>query len=333
MKRILSLMLVACLLVCSFAFETSAAASEFLIFDSESIKGCQDDSAGNGYPGDVDYYDFTQGEASVNYYTATTEKLIFYYTYGGAHDGATFSLSGYDYVEGDVFALQEMTAKASFRFVANNDHVGGTDWYGDNEYVYFPEREWVHFKLPISEFIDIVSDSTSPTRTEVYRIVFWLEDIGDLYGETIENASFNIDNIRLTKGTDTINTMVTYDEWQELQDNSSVVEPPVSSELPPVSSELPPVSSELPPVSSEEPPVSSEEPVEVTYGDLNHDGNVTSNDALICLQYSVNKLSLSYEELLAANVDGKEPVGSSSDALMILQFAVKKIGSFPVESK
>lgn len=75
-------------------------------------------------------------------------------------------------------------------------------------------------------------------------------------------------------------------------------------------------------------------PVEpdVDYGNVNGKDGVTAEDALLVLQASTQKITLSAEQTLAADVDGKDGV-TATDALLILQFATKKIASFPVEAK
>lgn len=70
--------------------------------------------------------------------------------------------------------------------------------------------------------------------------------------------------------------------------------------------------------------------VAAKYGDVNMGGGVTSSDALMALQFSVKKIVLNQEQIVIADVDGQEGV-SSSDALMILQKSVGKIDKFPVE--
>lgn len=62
-------------------------------------------------------------------------------------------------------------------------------------------------------------------------------------------------------------------------------------------------------------------------GDVNGNGEVKSDDALLALQGAVRKIELTNEQSTAAdvNVDGNV---TSSDALLILQFAVKKITKF-----
>lgn len=67
-----------------------------------------------------------------------------------------------------------------------------------------------------------------------------------------------------------------------------------------------------------------------TTGDVDGDGDVTANDALLALQAATGKVTLSESALLAAEADGEGAV-TANDALMILQYATKKIQSFPVE--
>ena len=65
-------------------------------------------------------------------------------------------------------------------------------------------------------------------------------------------------------------------------------------------------------------------------GDLDNNQTVTAADALIALQAATGKVTLTADQLTAANVDGQADV-SANDALLILQYATKKINAFPVE--
>lgn len=65
-------------------------------------------------------------------------------------------------------------------------------------------------------------------------------------------------------------------------------------------------------------------------GDVSGDKRITAEDALITLQHAVGKLTLTGNQLLAANVDGNEKV-DATDALLILQRTVIKIDKFPIE--
>lgn len=61
-------------------------------------------------------------------------------------------------------------------------------------------------------------------------------------------------------------------------------------------------------------------------GDVNLDGEVKSEDALVTLQAATHKIELNGAAALAANVNGDTEI-SSSDALQILQYATQKIDS------
>ncbi len=66
-------------------------------------------------------------------------------------------------------------------------------------------------------------------------------------------------------------------------------------------------------------------------GDVNADGKVDSTDARLVLQYAVKKIvSLDVPE--AADVDGSG-TADSTDARLILQYAVKKIDKFPADEQ
>ena len=65
-------------------------------------------------------------------------------------------------------------------------------------------------------------------------------------------------------------------------------------------------------------------------GDTDGDGEITVTDALLALQGSVGKITLSPEAQGRADVDGDGKI-TVTDALLILQRAVKKIEKFPAE--
>ena len=62
-------------------------------------------------------------------------------------------------------------------------------------------------------------------------------------------------------------------------------------------------------------------------GDVNSDDHITSSDALMALQASVGKTTLTEKQTLAADVDNDKKV-TSNDALLILQYSVGKINKF-----
>ncbi len=66
------------------------------------------------------------------------------------------------------------------------------------------------------------------------------------------------------------------------------------------------------------------------FGDVNGDGQINANDALLILRHAVGKEKLSGDALRAADVTGKgDP--NAVDALYVLQKAVGKLPYFPVE--
>ncbi len=71
---------------------------------------------------------------------------------------------------------------------------------------------------------------------------------------------------------------------------------------------------------------------QVTYalGDVNGNGIIAAEDALLVLQFSVGKANLTEEQITAADTTG-ENAPSAKDALCILQKAVEMIRHFPVE--
>ena len=67
----------------------------------------------------------------------------------------------------------------------------------------------------------------------------------------------------------------------------------------------------------------------VVYGDVNDDGKVTVDDALVVLQGAVGKIQLNDAQKLAGDVDGEAGIGVS-DALAVLQKAVGKVETLPL---
>lgn len=74
----------------------------------------------------------------------------------------------------------------------------------------------------------------------------------------------------------------------------------------------------------------TDEPTKVLYGDIDADGVVTANDALMALQASTSKIKLSDQQMVVGDVDNVSGV-SANDALAILQYATQKITLFPVD--
>ncbi len=64
------------------------------------------------------------------------------------------------------------------------------------------------------------------------------------------------------------------------------------------------------------------------YGDINFDQKIDAVDALMTLQYAVDKLNLDAIQTMAAEVNGSNTI-DAADALLILQFSVGKIIIFP----
>ena len=72
----------------------------------------------------------------------------------------------------------------------------------------------------------------------------------------------------------------------------------------------------------------------VTFGDINNDTKIDAADALMALQSSVKLITLTEDQVLAANVDANDKV-DATDALMILQCSVNLIKpeDFPAAKK
>ena len=73
-------------------------------------------------------------------------------------------------------------------------------------------------------------------------------------------------------------------------------------------------------------------PTDIPYGDVNGDTKVDAKDALMVLKYAVEKIDLTDEQKLAAEVDGMEGIGAK-DALEILKYTVGIIEQFPAQEK
>ena len=69
--------------------------------------------------------------------------------------------------------------------------------------------------------------------------------------------------------------------------------------------------------------------ITVNYGDLDFDGKISGNDALIALQISVGTVTATDDQAIVGNVDGKDGI-SANDALLILQHSVGMIDKFPI---
>ncbi len=75
---------------------------------------------------------------------------------------------------------------------------------------------------------------------------------------------------------------------------------------------------------------SSDTIIYVIFGDVDGDSLLTPGDALIVLQSSVGKITLTEEQISVADVDGDNSI-TSMDALYILQKTIARIDSFPCE--
>lgn len=78
--------------------------------------------------------------------------------------------------------------------------------------------------------------------------------------------------------------------------------------------------------------ITLEEETAPTLGDVNADGDITAKDALLVLQHTVGKITLSPAAKIAAQVDKSTEI-NAKDALEILKFTVGKINQFPIETE
>ncbi|MBR4282322.1 MAG: hypothetical protein IKT35_01260 [Clostridia bacterium] len=74
-------------------------------------------------------------------------------------------------------------------------------------------------------------------------------------------------------------------------------------------------------------PVIKEEVI-ILYGDIDGDQKISVEDALLVLQFSVNKITFTAEQFTMGDVNNDVFV-DATDALLILQYSVEKISSFP----
>lgn len=70
------------------------------------------------------------------------------------------------------------------------------------------------------------------------------------------------------------------------------------------------------------------EEIIIVYGDVDNDAKIGVEDALLVLQHSVEKITLTEEQITAGDVNN-DALTDATDALLILQFSVDKITSFP----
>ncbi len=70
--------------------------------------------------------------------------------------------------------------------------------------------------------------------------------------------------------------------------------------------------------------------INILYGDIDNNESVDTTDALLALQYSVDKITLTEEQIIYGDVDGSSNI-DATDALLILQYSVDKIIKFPIE--
>ncbi len=70
--------------------------------------------------------------------------------------------------------------------------------------------------------------------------------------------------------------------------------------------------------------------VTVILGDVDGNGRINSTDARLVLQFAVKKIGAASLDTTAADVDGSGQI-NSTDARLILQYAVQKITKFPAE--
>lgn len=315
MKKVLSILLVLSVLIVSFSMNYASADSDiFMLIDGESINGAQDAVGGHGFPGDLDYENYTQGESALVMFSLTDE-LQFFYSYGKANNNTTFNATNFDYFEADIMSYDTIETTMSIRFVGDDYYVDGYKWK-PTDAMFFPKNKFVHLKIPISDFTKTVSDEASPEHSlsAIWRIFIRFYDPTDINGDTFIGTKVAFDNVCLTRnGKGSPHTLMTRSEYEVLyppEEESSTDE--VSSEIEP----------------SVDQSSDTTGLTQYLLGDVNINGTIGSDDALAALQHSVGKIELDELKCNIANVDGNDGI-SSADALCILQYAVKKIDKFP----
>ena len=344
MKKILSVALALVLAIGVFAFPANAAGQTYMIFACETDEGCGQHATGwgtkwgpvakndeYGHPAPV------QGEFSYAIATDTGNTVLYHnvsFNDGTPYPGTTgeFNMTGWEYIELDLYCNYDKSLNTDpnvvilfdwmFAVTDNTDDAGGKDWIMRNAVL--PIGEWVHVRMPISEF-----NASSVNTSKIHRIKMQFTNICDSeYWEPPLNVFFYIDNVVATKGgAGSANELKDWDWWEQFlnsdpEESSSEILPPVPSD--PESSDI------QPPVPSDEP--SSDVTPTIKYGDIDGVEGIAAGDALTALQFAVGKIKLSEELIKAADVDGIEGV-AAGDALSILQFAVGRIDKFPVENK
>ena len=339
MKKFLSVALALVLAIGVFVFPANAAGQTYMIFACETDDGAGQHAIGwgtkwgpvakndeYGHPAPV------QGEFSYAIATDTGNTVLYHNV--SLNDGTPypnttgeFNMTGWEYIELDLYCNYDTSFNSAskvvilfdWQFAVTDDtsDAGGKDWMMRNAVL--PIGEWVHVRMPISEF-----NANSVNTSKIHRIKMQFTNICDSeYWEPPLNVFFYIDNVQATKGgAGSANELKDWEWWEPIingdDDDSSEIQPP------PVPSD--PESSEI------QPPVSSDVTPTIKYGDIDGVEGIAAGDALTALQFAVGKIDLSAELQLAADVDGVEGV-AAGDALCILQYAVGKIEKFPVENK
>ena len=129
----------------------------------------------------VDTDNRTEGRGSAAIKSAG-DSIVTYINLSPAAD-----VTGYDYVEFDVWSNAAYTGNMFFNFAASDQHQTGSDWQSNG---YHLNAGWNKIKIPVNEFV------TSIDLTSIGRIRFIYSGTG------VNGIELKLDNVRLTMGND-----------------------------------------------------------------------------------------------------------------------------------
>lgn len=335
-KSILSLLLACVMLAGLFPVSAMAAGDDVLmIYDAETYT-----DVGGVYLGYVETEYFTQGKASFNCNSVDGFLEFFADTY--TYWDKTLDVSGYEYIEFDIMSWEDLVCDFNFAVVENLLSHHGNDYQIDE--IFMPAGEFVHFKLPISQFVTYSPDNLEPydqwhqddsgegwevddlhygapalDRVARIRFQFAFCRVADEHEEPFEDPYDRVypegielffDNVTATKngaGSDS-----TLQMWSDVKAARLAAQEPAEPDVP------------QNPQDPQEPVDPTTTPTDVEgLGDVNGDGNIDAKDALAVLKISVGKLTATEEESRRADVNRDEKI-DAKDALEILKYTVGK---------